>query len=150
MRTRMHYFVPAFLFAALALTSCSKSSTSTTAQNDNTAAQPVSVSHIEIGRAVDADKRVTDQTRDFKPNETIYASVLTNGNAPNTEIKVRWTFQDGQVVDESSQSIAPQGAAATEFHISKPDGWPAGTYKVEVFVNGNPAGSEQFEVKRTS
>lgn len=150
MRTRIHLIAPALLIGALALVSCSKSSTSTTAQSDQANATAVTVSHIDLGRNVDGDQRVTDQTREFKPDETIYASVLTNGNAPNTEIKARWTYQDGQVVDESSQTIAPQGAAATEFHISKPDGWPAGTYKVEVFVNGSSAGSEQFEVKRTS
>jgi hypothetical protein len=25
----------------------------------------------------------------------------------------------------------------TEFHVAKPDGWPKGSYKVEVFLNGN-------------
>jgi hypothetical protein len=35
----------------------------------------------------------------------------------------------------------------TEFHISKPDGLPAGKYKVEVLLNGNAAGSKDFTVK---
>ena len=38
---------------------------------------------------------------------------------------------DGQTVNESSQSIAPNGPAATAFQISKPDGFPPGKYKVE-------------------
>jgi hypothetical protein len=52
------------------------------------------------------------------------------------------------VVDESTQNIAPTGSAATvtEFHLSKPDGWPAGGYKVEVLLNGTSAGTRDFKV----
>jgi outer membrane usher protein FimD/PapC len=49
-------------------------------------------------------------------------------------------------VDESTQTIAPTGDARTEFHMSKPDGWPAGKYKLEVLVNGTTAGTKDFEV----
>jgi hypothetical protein len=35
----------------------------------------------------------------------------------------------------------------TEFHISKPDGWPAGKYSVVISIDGKPAGSQDFEVK---
>jgi hypothetical protein len=59
----------------------------------------------------------------------------------------RWTYGDGQLVKESSQTIAPSGPTVSEFHISKPDGWPAGSYKVEVVANGAPVGSQSFEVK---
>jgi hypothetical protein len=51
------------------------------------------------------------------------------------------------VVKEQSESIAPTGTAATEFHISKPKPWPVGKYKVEIAVDGAPAGSKDFEVK---
>lgn len=134
------------------LGACSKNS-STTQTSDNQmsteqqAPADVSVSHIELGRNVDADKRVTDATKEFRPNETVYASVLTNGAAQNAEMMVRWTFQDGQIVDETTQTISPSGSAATEFHIAKPDGLPAGKYKLEVFVNGKSAGTEEFEIK---
>jgi hypothetical protein len=42
-------------------------------------------------------------------------------------LRSRWTFEDGQVVNES-QNIASSGPAVTEFHISKPDGWLVGKY----------------------
>jgi len=50
-------------------------------------------------------------------------------------------------VKEGTETIAPTGPAVTEFHISKPSGWPAGKYKVEIAVDGAPAGSKEFEVK---
>jgi len=62
-------------------------------------------------------------------------------------VMARWTFEDGQVVQESSQSIAPNGDEYTEFHISKPTGLPKGKYKVEVFLDSKSAGTKDFEVK---
>jgi hypothetical protein len=59
----------------------------------------------------------------------------------------RWTYEDGQPVDESTQSITPSGPAVTEFHISKPDGLPVGTYHVEIFLNGESKEKKDFEVK---
>ena len=38
------------------------------------------------------------------------------------------------------------GSAVTEFHLSKPDGWPVGSYRVEVSLNGAPAGNKEFKV----
>ena len=90
--------------------------------------------------------RVVDKTDSFKPNDTIYASIATGGTAATATLKGRWTYQDGQVVNESTQTIAPTGDARTEFHISKPDGWPTGKYKLEVFLNGFSAATKDFEV----
>jgi hypothetical protein len=111
------------------------------------AAPVVTVTTVELGNQIGADKRVTQQVTSFAPKDTIYATVVTNGSAPSATLTAKWTYQDGQVVNESTQTIAPNGPAATEFHISKPDGWPAGTYKVEVSLNGRSAGTKEFEVK---
>jgi hypothetical protein len=139
---------------ALATTACQKSQTQT---SDNTStgtateqtASNVQVERVDLGKHVGNDNQVTDHSDAFAPNETIYASVVTQGSAPTAELKTRWTYQDGQVVDEVSRTIAPQGGAATEFHVSKPDGLPVGKYRVEVFLNGAPAASKEFEVKKT-
>jgi hypothetical protein len=106
----------------------------------------VRVSHIDLGRSLAADKTIDSSIDSFKPNDTIYASIATEGSAPTTTLKARWTYQDGQIVNESTQTIAPTGDARTEFHVSKPDGWPAGKYKLEVLVNGASAATKDFEV----
>ncbi len=111
------------------------------------AAPAVTVTTVELGNQIGADKRVKQQITSFAPKDTIYATVVTNGSAPSATLTAKWTYQDGQVVNESTQTIAPTGPAATEFHISKPDGWPAGTYKVEVSLNGRSTGTKEFEVK---
>ena len=111
------------------------------------AAPGVTVSNLELGKQIGADKRVTQPVTSFSPKDTIYVTVLTNGTAPSATLTAKWTYQDGQVVNESSQTIAPTGPAATEFHIAKPDGWPAGNYKVEVSLNGRSTATKEFEVK---
>jgi hypothetical protein len=108
---------------------------------------PVRVTDVKVGRGIGADKRLTDETDEFRPADVIYAVVETHGTAPNTALQARWTYQDGQVVDESSRNISASGDDVTEFHISRPSGWPKGKYKVQIVLNGTPAESEDFEVK---
>jgi hypothetical protein len=105
------------------------------------------VQTIDVGKAIGADKRVSSPTATFGRRDTIYVSVATEGAAPSKTISAKWTFQDGQVVKEQSEAIAPTGPAATEFHISKPKPWPVGKYKVEIAVDGAAAGSKDFEIK---
>jgi hypothetical protein len=106
----------------------------------------VRVTDVDLGTGLGPDKRVTDKTDSFSPSETVYVSVRTEGAAPSATLKARWTFQDGQLVKESSQTIAPTGTAVTEFHVSNPSGWPTGSYKVEVFLNGSSVETESFKV----
>jgi hypothetical protein len=107
----------------------------------------VKVTEVQLGTAVGADKRVAEPKTAFTPKDTIFASVATEGTATAAEIAAKWTFQDGQVVNETKRSIAPAGKEVTEFSIQKPDGWPAGSYKVEISLNGKPADSKTFTVQ---
>jgi hypothetical protein len=107
----------------------------------------VTVTSVDLGTAVGADQKVTTPSTQFGPKDTIYAAVSTDGAASNATLAAKWTFQDGQTVNESSQTIAPTGAAVTTFHISKPDGWPTGNYKVEISLNGSAVSSKDFTVQ---
>jgi flagellar hook assembly protein FlgD len=136
------------LIAALPLmvASCSKKSAETTSM-ESPPASAVSVTSVDLGKSIGADNKVTDKTDTFKPSDVIYATVVTNGAAPTTVLKATWTFQDGQVVSQSERTIAPNGETATEFHIEKADGFPAGKYKIDVSLDGNPVQTKEFEVK---
>ena len=112
------------------------------------APEPFAVSDVTLGKAIGADKRVATPSTTFAPKDTIYASVATTGSAPSKTITAKWTYQDGQTVKQESDTIAPTGPAATEFHITKKSGWPAGKYKVEIAVDGTPATTKDFEVKK--
>ena len=109
-------------------------------------ASGVSVTSVDVGRSLAADKAIGDVTDSFRPADTIYASVKTDG-AGTATLKANWTYREGQKVEESSQTIAPTAPARTEFHVSKPDGWPAGPYRLDVTLNGTSAGTKQFDVR---
>jgi len=107
----------------------------------------ISVTNIDLGRAINADLTIKDPTTTFRPSDVVYASVETKGAAPAT-LGVRWTYNDNQVVDTGDREIHPTGPTRTEFHISKPDGFPVGHYRLEVTLNGASAGTKEFDVKK--
>jgi len=104
---------------------------------------------VELGNAITPEKRIAEggAKEEFAPMETIYASVATDGSASSATLTARWTYQDGQVVDETTQTIAAAGPAVTEFHIAKPDGFPAGQYKVEIMGGGASVLTRNFTVR---
>ena len=138
--------------ALVAVAACGKKADDTAVAVDTTTMMPpasmeaLRVSEVETGKKVEADKSIADDTDDFGVRDTIYVSVKTEGTGSGT-LAAKWTFQDGQTVEESSQSIAPTGDAWHEFHIQKASAWPAGKYKVDVTLNGAAAGSKEFEIK---
>jgi hypothetical protein len=110
-----------------------------------------SVTTIQIGKHLGADRRVTDTTSVFAPRDTLYVSVVTENAGPAAQLTARWKFQDGQVVDSTSQAVAASVTgtmSVTEFHAVKPDGWPLGTYTVDLWLDNTPVGSRQIEVRR--
>lgn len=108
----------------------------------------VAVSTITLAKAIGADKKATDATDRFSPKDTIYATVDTLGSG-TAKLKAKWTWRkNGQetLVKEDVQTISPSGPATSEFHVSKSDGWPAGDYRVEIFVDDRSAGVKDFSV----
>jgi len=132
---------------AITSTGCKKQSAPAASGDVGMASeQAVKISDVQLGRRVGADKRVVDKADAFSPRDTIYASVATSGSAPSATVTAQWTYEDGQVVKEESRTIAPNGSETTEFHISKPSGWPKGKYKLNLSVGGSTE-SKDFEVK---
>ena len=136
------------------LSACNRSAEQEDAETSPPATMPAPedaarVTDVDLGRSIGADKKINDnqQTDDFRRTDTIYAVVTTDGNASGASLTAHWTFEDGQVVDETTQTIAASGPAVTEFHISKPDGFPVGKYKVEIRLNGTAVETKDFEVK---
>jgi hypothetical protein len=143
MRYSKKVHLPLCLALLVAAAACQKTGTNDT----GTTGTAVRVTEVSLGRAVGGDKAVTDRTDTFKPTDTIYASVATDGSATSATLRAKWSFEDGQIVNESTRTIAPNNKERTEFHIAKPDGWPAGKYKLEVFLNDQPTQTKSFDVR---
>jgi len=157
----------AALIVALAVTACGKQQPPPTSTNPATPTQApaapapsatpaptapanatANVASLTLGSALNADGKITAPATTFSPKDTIYAQVVTSGGSGNAAISARWTFGQGQVVSENNESVSTAaGNATTTFHISKPDGFPAGMYKVDISVDGKPAKSATFDIK---
>jgi hypothetical protein len=108
--------------------------------------QPLHVSSIQLGRAVNADHTVSSFTTTFTPDESVYLSVLTTGVGSGT-ISVRWTYA-GRVIDEPKKDVSYRIDAATDFRLQSAGGFPEGDYSAEVLLNGQPAGTRTFRVEK--
>ena len=110
------------------------------------------VTTIETGRHIGVDKRISDTASTIAPNDTLYVSVVTNNATASTTLKSVVTFQGGQVVDSATQVVAAPattgGTSVTEFHWVKPGGWPTGDYTIEVWLDGQSAGTRTVTIKR--
>ena len=89
------------------------------------------------------DEDGAQATSTFGAFDTIYVvSDLSNGVAGNT-ITSRWFFdnvpgfESGALIDESTIDVTEESFNGTVFFYFPPqtDGWPLGTYKVEVYFN---------------
>lgn len=157
----------ATLVAAVALAGCRKEAPSTEAPpatgTDNaplpsSSAGPIgspdaalAVTTVDLGNAVGADKRVVKPMTTFATHDTIYASVATRTAQPSAAVTgrlgARWTYQDGQTVADLGDTYSFTGTGNTVFQISNPDGWPPGSYKVEVLLDDNVVQTRAFEVR---
>lgn len=157
MKTRILFTL--FVSAALALAACDKKEEPKTAPAQAPGPGPASapasapagiaVSGVTAGKAIGADKKVTAPTEVFATGDTMYVSVDTTGSG-TAKLDAKWTYRKGDkvaVVKEDSMTINATGPATNEFHVSKPDGWPAGDYEVEVMLDGKSAGLKKLTVK---
>ena len=101
---------------------------------------------IQVGRGLSSDNRIGQITSVFRPDDTIYVSVLTTDTGSGT-VGVKWLFGD-RLISEPSKEVSYKGAAATEFHIQNSGGFPEGQYSVEAFIDGVSVGRRPFSVAR--
>ena len=104
---------------------------------------------MDLGKSIGDDKRIKDAATTFGRHDTIYVAIASEGVSPKTTLKAKWTFgAKATPVNEETRDIAPTGPAVTEFHISKPSGWPVGQYTLEVSVDGSPVATKEITVQK--
>jgi len=134
--------------AALAATGCAKKEEPAPAPVAETPkVVPFRVVSMDLGKRLDADKRVVQASAQFGVRDTIHLSIASEGTTPNVTLRALWKFEDGQVVADDAQNLAPTGPAQTEFHIIKSSPWPTGRYTVELFSDTTSAGKKEFVVQ---
>ena len=104
------------------------------------------VERITVAKAVNADDSPGAAVTTFAKGDTVYVSMWTASAPVGTEITARWFGPDGQQITEDKIVTDRPGDGYTSFHAANVNGWAAGTYRVEILVNGAPAGSTSFTV----
>ena len=106
---------------------------------------PLKIETLQLGKSLNPDNSVGAHTTRFKPDDTVYVSLLSDEPGEGT-VTVKWIF-GGQVVSEAKKDVSYMRPAATEFHLQNSGGFPAGEYRVDILINGQPAGSREFRVE---
>ena len=109
------------------------------------------VSGLTLGDAVDASHAITRVRDSFAPDDnTLYASVATQGRSGGATLRARWSYLEGQgqLVSAISQAIATDGPAITTFTVHNPDRWPPGRYQVDISLDGQPVAKQEFVIRK--
>ena len=109
---------------------------------------PVSATGVTVGNTAAADKSVA-AVGTFGTKDKIIVSVKTDATTPaNATIDAKLTYQDGQEAGKQSATVKAEDAGTTNIEFTKATDWPAGKYKVDVTLNGQPVGmTQEIEVK---
>jgi hypothetical protein len=116
---------------------------------ESSARAALAVINIDLGRHVDAEKKVTDDTETFAPSDTIYASVHTSGTVEQgSSVVGRWTFPDASVINQNASEAATSQDRLV-FFITKAGGLPKGNYTFQILVNDREVRSKAARVQGT-
>jgi hypothetical protein len=107
---------------------------------------PLQLATIQTGKSLNSDNSVGTLTTRFKPDDTLFVSVLTKGPGAG-KIGVKWTYS-GRLVSEDTRDVSYRDSAATEFHIKNSGGFPAGDYGVEVLIDGKSVATRPLKVEK--
>jgi hypothetical protein len=110
-----------------------------------------SLKTVTLGKALGADKKIVQAMDTFGVQDTIYASVETEGTADKATVEAKWTFNGAKGPVEINRNamnlVRLMGPSVNEFHISKMTDWPRGAYQVEIILDGASAMKKDFTVK---
>ena len=115
----------------------------------STAQSLLTIVNVDMGKRLQADKRVGDDTETFARGDSVYASVLTSGIEPEgqrSNIVGRWSFPDGTDVDQKAEGVT-EGSNRLVFFLTRPNGLAPGKYTFRVLVNDREVRSKEFTVQ---
>ena len=145
------------LTATLALAACNRADDAATpapvvsepapTQPMATAPSLLNVSAVTLGTSAGADRRIATPMTTFTSSDPIVVSIDTSGTAENAELTARLVFQDGQTAGEQTERLTTSGDEITNVTFTNANGWPAGTYRAEIWVDGDQVQSREFTVR---
>ncbi|HVT44981.1 MAG TPA: hypothetical protein VMT00_11365 [Thermoanaerobaculia bacterium] len=102
-----------------------------------------------LARGVNAEGRVPlgEGTGDFRAGDEIYLAMEVRNAPAGATVRVAWLGTDGSALGEDSRQLTP-GELYTHFQAPGTASWTPGTYKAEVYANGECVAEEEFEIEK--
>ncbi|MDQ3287890.1 MAG: hypothetical protein M3Q42_06440 [Pseudomonadota bacterium] len=95
----------------------------------------------------DTEKHTLGMPREtFGSKDTIYAEIESTGSDSGYTLYTTWVGADGSVLSDYGMRVDEAGMKRTVVSLSKPDGWPSGTYRIKIAINGEDQEAATFEV----
>lgn len=107
--------------------------------------EPLMVQTIQTGKSLNSDNSIAQHAASFRPQDTMYVSVLTSARGSGT-LTVRWIYST-RVLHEVTREVSYYDAAATDFRFEAADGFPPGEYRIEVLLDGQSVGTRSVRVE---
>jgi hypothetical protein len=104
------------------------------------------VERITVVKAVNSDDSPGEAATTFGAKDTVYVSMWTASAPVGTEIAARWYGPNGEQITEDKIVTDKPGDGYTSFHAANTKGWASGQYRVDILLNGAPAGSTTFTI----
>lgn len=104
------------------------------------------IERVTVVKAVNSDDSPGEAATTFGPRDTVYVSMWTASAPVGTQIAARWFGPNGQQITEDKIVTDKAGDGYTSFHAANTKGWAPGTYRVDILLNGAPAGSTTFTI----
>ena len=110
-----------------------------------------STAHISDAKLA-SDEEGNNPTKVFSPDETFYCDVELSNAPDDTTVRAVWTAVDVEganpntKIDEASTT---SGSGQIQFNLTNDGPWPAGEYKVDLFLNDEqePTRTLKFKVQ---
>lgn len=109
------------------------------------------VTDVALSKNVNDDYRPVDETNVFETDEKVYLSAEVSNPRAGTEVATKWydsegnllySFEDDPITWEKNKS----GVSRIYFQYIPKANWSAGSYSVEVTLNGETVKTMEFEV----
>lgn len=98
------------------------------------------------------DEAGTNRTNTFSPEDDFYVFFDVSGVEPGTNFQSRWYALniEGEDPNTPFQTIDysyEEGIGNIYFQLTNDEPWPAGNYKVEIYMDGTEVGEQEFTVQ---
>ncbi|MFZ3106670.1 MAG: hypothetical protein WA105_04750, partial [Candidatus Hydromicrobium sp.] len=104
---------------------------------------------VSLANQVDQNYEPVTTTQEFKSNETVYACVKVDYQIIGNTLKAQWKSSTGELLNEAKIDLTVDYYSPSYIAFLFPpetEVIPAGSYKVEIYLNDSLHGSFDFEV----